>query len=351
MTSIDAQPNPPNLINSEAELDALLTRPGLKTIEAIGSVSSPLVILGAGGKMGPTLAVLAKRAALQAGRSLRVVAASRFSDVSTRKWLENEGVETHQTDVLEPDSLRELPDTDNVIYLVGLKFGTQDNPSLTWAVNTLAPAHAVARYPGARIVALSTGNVYPLSPVTEGGSIETAPLTPLGEYANAAVARERVFEYLSRKHRTPIVILRLNYAVELRYGVLFELARKVHDGIPIPLENGFFNCIWQGDANELILRSLALAASPPSVFNLTGTETLSVRSIALALGEHLGRAPIFEGSTASDALLSNASRLHKLLGNPTTPLNSFLRWTAHWVRIGGRALGKSTKFEVRDGRY
>jgi nucleoside-diphosphate-sugar epimerase len=238
-----------------------------------------------------------------------------------------------------------------VIHLVGLKFGTAQNPAATWAVNTVVPTRVAERYPDARIVALSTANVYPLGDAARGGSLETDPLTPLGEYANAAVARERIFEVQSRRRGTRMTLLRLSYAVELRYGVLVDIARKVGFGEPIELSNGRFNWIWQGDANEITLRALALAESPPSVWNLCRPEVYSVREVALRLGQLLEREPRFVGSEAQTALLANSARLCHQLGEPLVGIETVLRWIARWVRNDGRNLGKPTHFEVRDGQY
>jgi nucleoside-diphosphate-sugar epimerase len=235
--------------------------------------------------------------------------------------------------------------------LVGQKFGTGKTPGATWAMNILVPARVAERYPRATLVALSTGNVYPLSPVSQCGSVETDALAPVGEYAMTAVGRERIFEFYSPRGDTPVALLRLCYAVELRYGVLVDIARKVHAGDPIDLANGFFNCIWQGDANDMVLRAVSLAATPPSVWNLCRPEIYSVRVIATRLGDLLDRAPVFQGSENPTALLANPSRLCAALGTPPTPLDTMLRWIAFWVRQGGRTLGKPTHFEVRDGKY
>lgn len=339
------------MIHTESELEDVLTRPTAPLIEFIRTVSSPLLVLGAGGKMGPTLAVQARRAADAAGHKLEVVAVSRFSDAVSRRWLEERGVKVFGCDLLDGQAVTRLPDAENLIYLVGLKFGTSQNPAATWAMNTLVPARVCERFPRSRIVALSTGNVYPLSEVSRGGSVETDALTPLGEYANAAVARERIFEFHSQCNGTALTLLRLFYAVELRYGVLVDVARKVHAGEAIPLANGTFNCIWQGDANEMILRALALVSSPPSTWNLCRSEIFSVRQIATRFGELLGRQPEFTGSESGTALTANATRLCARLGAPRTPIDVMLRWTAHWVKQGGRDLGRPTHFEVRDGNY
>ncbi|HVV73928.1 MAG TPA: NAD-dependent epimerase/dehydratase family protein, partial [Verrucomicrobiae bacterium] len=278
------QGSAPDALLSEAELDEFLTRPRRVLVDFIRNVPSPLLVLGAGGKMGPTLCVLAKRAAEAARKPLEVIAVSRFSDSHARRWLEERGVGTLSADLLQRRDVERLPDAANLIYLVGLKFGTQENPSLTWAVNTVVPAYVLERFPKARVAALSTGNVYPLASARSHGAGEATPLTPLGEYPNAAVARERVFEYFSRRNGTPVALLRLNYAVELRYGVLADIARNVFTRKPVDLGNGYFNCIWQGDANEMILRALDLARSPATVWNLTSPRSYSVRKIALSFG-------------------------------------------------------------------
>ncbi|MHB8523761.1 MAG: NAD-dependent epimerase/dehydratase family protein [Limisphaerales bacterium] len=341
----------PELIETDEALDEVLTRPSAALVDAVKTLTSPFAILGAGGKMGPTLAVLVCRAAQLAGRRLEVIAVSRFTDEPVRNWLNRNGVQTLSADFLDREQLRRLPDADNLIFLAGLKFGTEENPARTWAVNTLVPAAVAERYPQSRIVALSTGNVYPFVPVKSGGSVETDALTPLGEYPNAAVARERVFEFFSQRNRTPLALIRLNYAVELRYGVLLDIAQKVFAGETIDLTAGYFNCIWQRDANDMIVRALALAASPPVALNLTGRGIRSVREVAQRFGELSGRAPHFVGAETDTAQLSNAARACAQLGDPPTPLEAVMRWTAHWVRCGGRTLKRPTHFEVRDGKY
>lgn len=347
----DSHTTTADAINTEAELDEALTLPSSALVRSIEAITNPLVILGAGGKMGPTLAVLARRAAQAANRDLEVIAVSRFSDPRARDWLQSRGVKTVSCDLLDAGSVARLPDTQNVIYLVGLKFGTAQNPAATWAMNTIVPSRVAERFAGARIVMLSTGNVYPLSEVSRGGSREMDPLTPLGEYANAAVARERVFEFYSSRNGTPMAFLRLYYAVELRYGIVVDIARKVSAGDAIQLANGYFNCIWQGDANDMVLRSLPLARAPVSIWNLCRPECFSVREVALRLGELLGKTPKFSDAESPTAFLGNATKLCSELGPPPTPMDTILRRVAHWVRQGGRSLGKPTGFEVRDGKY
>jgi nucleoside-diphosphate-sugar epimerase len=320
-------------------------------VEFIRTVRSPLVILGAAGKMGPSLALLAKRAANQARHDLEIIAVSRFSNPRTKEWLQAHGVETQSADLIKREDVERLPDSQNVIYLVGLKFGTAQNPAATWAMNTVPPALVAQRYQKSKIVALSSGNVYPLSDVHAGGSLEDDSLTPLGEYPNTVVARERVFEYYARENNTPVALIRLFYAVELRYGVLVDIAGKVLAGEPISLSNGYFNCIWQGDANEMIIRSLSLTGTPPGRFNLCHPEILSVRSAAAEIGEHMNAAPLFKETEAPNALLGNSQRICRALGRPATPISQVIKWTADWVSKGGNTLGKPTHFEVRDGVY
>jgi len=346
-------PDPPlpGAIRTEEALDDLLTRPRPALVEFIRSLRGPLLVLGAGGKMGPTLAVLARRAADAAGTRLRVIAASRFGDEKTVRWLDERGVETARADLLDRRDVEGLPEAAEVVYLVGFKFGTSRDPARAWATNAIAPALVAERFPRARIVALSTGNVYSLVPIESGGARETDTPAPAGEYAAAALARERIFEYFSARNGTPVAILRLNYALDLRYGVLADIARRVWSDEPLDLSMGHLNCIWQGDANELILRALPLAAAPAAVFNLTGADVLSVRELAGRFGRLLGKEPRFMGTEAPTALLSNSSRLHGLLGTPPTPLDAVLRWTAEWVKGGGRDLGKPTHYEVRNGKF
>lgn len=341
----------PDLIESEAQLDDLLTTPSPALVESFKSLADPLLILGAGGKMGPTLAVLAARAAKQARSAVRVIAASRFSDASARPYLHQRGVETQIADVFDRQQLESLPDSSNVVYLVGMKFGTSKDPVPTWATNTVAPVHVCERFPQAKMVALSTGNIYPLSAVDSAGSLESDPLTPLGEYPNAAVARERVFQYYASRNAAPTATMRLNYAHDLRYGVLTELAQRVWAKEPVDLTMGYFNAIWQGDASDMILRSFEHCQSPAQAINLTSPEAYSVRDVASRLGELLGRQPRFSNSEAATALLSNTQRMQQLLGEPQVDLDRMLRWIAHWTRIGGVTLNKPTHFATRDGKF
>jgi nucleoside-diphosphate-sugar epimerase len=332
-------------------LEELLTRPRPELIEAMRGCYSPLVVLGAGGKMGPTLCVLARRAAEAAGTPLEVIAVSRFGDAEGRGWLEVRGVRTLACDLLDRAAWSQLPQADNVIYLVGLKFGTSRQPALTWAVNTLPPAYACERFAQARIVALSTGNVYPFVPVAGGGAKETDPLAPVGEYGQAALARERLFEFCSLRTGARVCLIRLNYAVELRYGVLVDIALKVFRGEPVDVTAGYLNCIWQADANEFILRALSLATTPPTPLNVTGPRAWSIRWLAGEFAWRFGRPATIVGTEADTALLSDSSKARALLGEPPTPLESMLDWTAEWIAAGHPLLNRPTHFEVRDGKF
>jgi len=341
----------PEEIESEEALDELLTRPRAALVELMKGVTGPLVVLGAGGKMGPHVSVMARRAAEAAGKRLEVIAVSRFGDRRARAWLEERGVRTVGADLLEAGAERKLPEASHAVFLVGQKFGTAADPGRTWAVNTLAPSRALERYAGRPFVALSTGNVYPLVPRGSGGSREEDAVALSAEYGASAVARERVVECHSRRDGTPAAVIRLNYSVELRYGVVVDIGRRVLGGEPVDATTGYLNCIWQGDACDMILRALGHAASPPCILNLTGPETLSVRALAERLGALLGRAVRIEGHEAETALLSNPARAVELLGPPPTPVDRVLRWTARWLERGGRLLDQPTHFEVRDGRY
>ena len=335
----------------DAELEEFLSRPTPAVVDTLRRIPGDVIILGAGGKMGPSLTTMIRRAADSIGDRRRVIAVSRFTSDNAAHNLERAGVKIARADLSERDEIADLPDAPNVIYMAGQKFGTRDLPSRTWAVNTLVPALVAERYASSRIVAFSTGNVYPLSPAGSDGSREGDPLTPLGEYANSCVGRERVLEHVSRTRGTPMSIIRLNYAVDLRYGVIVDIAHKIMSSEPVRLEMGFVNVIWQGDANAQAICSLAHAASPPFVVNVTGAERLSVRDVATQLGGLLGRLPVVEGTPASDALLSDTSLAQSVFGQPTVSTETLIAWVADWVGRGGTKLGKETKFEVRDGRY
>jgi nucleoside-diphosphate-sugar epimerase len=341
----------PDLIESEEQLDDLLTDPTDDVVETLASVPGDLLILGVGGKMGPTLARLACRAIERGGLRHRVIGVSRFSDRLVEQQLRAAGVETICRDLLDEGALDDLPDAPNVIFMAGRKFGSTGAEPLTWAMNTYLPGQVVRRYRTSRLVIFSTGNVYPLVPIASGGATEDQPTDPVGEYAQSCLGRERIVTFFAERYGTPVIILRLNYAIDLRYGILLDVAQRVWAGESIDLTMGNVNVIWQGDANSIALRSLDLCASPPTVLNLTGPETVSIRYVATRFGQLLGRTPSLAGVEAPTALLSNAARAHRLFGYPRVGLDQMMRWVAHWVATGGRVLGKPTHFEVRDGRF
>jgi nucleoside-diphosphate-sugar epimerase len=334
----------------EAGLEELLTRPTGGVLDTLARHPGDLVVLGAGGKMGPTLAIMARRAFDALGRTDRVVVVSRFRHRPVRDRLASAGVETLPADLLDRTQVRSLPDAAAVVFMAGQKFGTAAAPAVTWAMNALVPALASERYGRTPTVVFSTGNVYPLTPVTGPGPAEGDPVGPVGEYAMSCLARERLFEYAALTAGTPVVLLRLNYAIDLRYGVLLDTARRVRDGEPVPLAMGYVNVIWQGDANARALMSLELADSPATVLNLTGP-AVSVRSLAEAFGERLGRSPVFSGTEAPDALLSDARESVRRFGPPAVDLETMIDWTVEWLRRGGPTLDKPTRFEARDGRF
>ena len=303
--------------------------------------------------MGPTLARMAARArgGADTGSRRRIIAVSRFSSNGTERFLHDAGVETVKCDLLDREAVARLPNAPNVVFMAGQKFGTRDAPSRTWMMNVVAPAICAERYAGARIVVFSTGNVYPLTPVTGGGARETDATAPVGEYAQTCVGRERVFEHHAASRETNVAIMRLNYAIALRYGVLTDLALKVAYGHAISLAMGHVNVIWQGDANCAALELLPHAARPPLTVNVTGAATLSVRELATGLGSRLGRAPRFEDTEAADALLSNTETMCSLIGEPDTDVETLLDWTADWVKRERPLLGSATHFEARDGQF
>ncbi|MCW5980499.1 MAG: NAD(P)-dependent oxidoreductase [Bryobacteraceae bacterium] len=338
-------------IASEYDLENLLSAPYEEDRAAIRSLEGDLLILGVGGKMGPSLALRAARAARETGARARVIGVSRFSSPQARRQLEDGGVETISADLLNADELAGLPDAKNVIYMAARKFGSTGEESLTWAMNAVLPGRVAERYRDAAIVAFSSGNIYPFVPVSGGGATEETAVGPVGEYAQSVLARERIFEYFSRSYGTRVVMLRLNYAVELRYGVLVDIGRQVFERRPIDLTMGYANVIWQGDANSACLRSFELCQSPPAILNLTGPETLSVRDVALEFGRHFGVEPEFTGKEAETALLNNASRCHARFGKPRVTPSQIIDWIAGWIRSGGVSLNKPTHFEVRDGKF
>jgi nucleoside-diphosphate-sugar epimerase len=332
---------------TEAELDELLSTPRPETTAALARCPGDVVVLGAGGKMGPTLARMVARAA----SDRRVTAVSRWSSPAAERALNDVGVQTIRADLLDRDEVSRLPDAPNVIFMAGQKFGTTGAPAMTWAMNTIVPANCAERYKTSRIVAFSTGNVYALTPVASAGAREGDALGPVGEYAASCVGRERVFELYAERFGTKVAIVRLNYAIDLRYGVLVDVAMRVKRREPVSVEMGYVNVIWQGDANRVAIECLPHAAAPPFVVNVTGAERVSVRAIAEGFGRRFGVSPAFSGHERADALLSNTDRMRSVFAAPATGLEEMIDRVADWVDHDGALLGKPTKFETRDGNF
>ena len=341
----------PDRIDTESQLEDILAEPSQADIDCVARLDGEILVLGAGGKMGPSLARRIRRAVDRTGARHSVLAASRFSSPELRAGLEADRIQTMACDLLDTGSIQSLPQTPNVLFLAGRKFGTTDRTDLTWATNTVVPARVAEHFAGSRMVVFSTGNVYPLVPASSTGSKEEDVPAPVGEYAQSCLGRERVVEYVSHERGMHALIFRLNYAVDLRYGTLVDIARHVFDGDPVDLTMGFFNAIWQGDANSYALRSLELCSSPAAVLNVTGPERIPVRQTAEWFGSVFGRAPRFVNTEGPAALLSDSTRCRQRLGEPLVPLSRLLEWVAHWVKAGGSSLHKPTHFEVTDGRF
>jgi nucleoside-diphosphate-sugar epimerase len=335
------------VIRDEEQLEDILSQPSQADVAALANLEGDLLILGVAGKMGPSLAHRARRAAPQK----RIIGVARFSNPDVRRQLESWGIETLASDLLAPGALESLPEAPNVIYMAARKFGSTGAEGLTWAMNTFLPGLVADRFRQSRIVAFSTGNVYPLVPVARGGADESIHPVPVGEYGQSALGRERMFEHFSAVHGTPVTLLRLNYAIDLRYGVLLDIGQKVFERRPLDLAMGHANVIWQGDANSVCLRSFSICQSPPVVLNLTGPETVSVRWAAHRFGARFGIDPILDGVESPTALLSNAARCHQLFGYPTVAVEQMIEWIAGWIGMGGATLNKPTHFEVRDGKF
>lgn len=332
-------------------LEQRMLEPSPALIDDVSRIKGDILLLGVAGKMGPTMAHVARKAVDAAGSGQRIIGVSRFSNQTSRNELENVGVETIAANLLDDRELANLPDAPNVIYLAGHKFGTTGNEAYTWAMNTYLPGRVAERYRNSNIVAFSSGNVLPFMPVTSGGASEDVAPEPLGEYAQSCLGRERIFEYFSKKNDTPMLIYRLNYAVDFRYGVVLEVAKSVLAGRPIDLRTENVNVIWQGDANEIAIRSLLHCTSPAKILNVTGPETLSIRWIAKQFGLLLGKEPQFANEPQSTALLNNASESHRLFGYPRVTIREIIELTARWLLGGGEQLDKPTHFQERAGKF
>lgn len=341
----------PDRIDDVGQLEELLSRPTPGTVEAMKRLQGDVVILGVGGKIGPSLARMIRRADRMAGVSRRVIGVARFSSPELQEKLEAEGVETIRCDLLDRERLAALPEAPNVLYLAAMKFGATGQEGATWARNVYLPGMVCEKYRRSRVVAYSTGNVYPLVPVAGGGAVETDAPNPVGEYGMSCLGRERIFQYFSGEFDMPVAIIRLNYANEMRYGVIVDLARKVFAGEPIDVTMGYFNAVWQGDNNAMTLQAFGHAAAPPKAINVTGRKIMSVREVALRLGELMGRPAEIIGEESPDALLSNASMAHQLFGPPSVDESKLIEWIADWTVRGGPTLEKPTHFEVRNGKF
>jgi nucleoside-diphosphate-sugar epimerase len=340
----------PPVVQDEAELEDLLAGPSAADVAFARSLEGDVAVLGAGGKMGPSLARRIRRALVEAGADRRVIAVARFTEPGLAASLERDGIEPVTCDLLDPAQVDRLPPAPNVFFLAGRKFGSSDRPDLTWAHNVVVPAIVARRFAASRIVVFSSGNVYPLAAPGAPGANEDSPLGPVGEYAQTCVGRERVFEHAARERGTPSVLFRLFYAVDLRYGTLVDLARTVLAGEEVDQRASHVNAVWQGDANSWAFRSLALSASPPVPLVVTGPQVVSVRAAAERFGRLFGRPARFTGQPCP-ALLGDPSRCVSLLGPPDVGLETLLDWVADWVSRGGRSLGKPTHYEATDGRF
>jgi len=334
-----------------AELEEKYTRPSEAFLKDLAQIDGDFVFLGIGGKMGPSMAKLLVDGLNQLGISRKIYGVSRFSDASGRQYLESLGIETIACDLLDDEALRALPEVKNVIYLAGFKFGSSGKEDFTWAMNTYLPGRVAEKYKNSRIVAFSSGNVLPFVDVRSGGIDESTLPEPIGEYAQSTLGRERIFTYFSKKNDTPMLLYRLNYAVDFRYGVVREIAKQVYNHQPIDIRTNNVNVIWQSDANEIALRSLLHCESPAKVLNVTGPEILSIRWIAEKLGTALGKQPIFVNEPEQTALLNNAAECHRIFGYPKTGILEVIDVTAQWILQNGDEFGKDTHFQERGGKF
>lgn len=338
-------------MNTLEELQAKLAAPSEALIRDLSSVEGDILILGVGGKMGPSLAQLAQNAVREGGLNKKVIGVSRFSSKEARSELEDSGIQTISCDLLNENELKQLPHADNIFYMAGNKFGTTGKEYFTWGMNTYLPGRVAEKYKDSRIVVFTSGNIYPFMPIGSGGANESVAPEPVGEYAQSTLGRERIFEYHAHKNGTPMLFYRLNYAIDMRYGVLLEIAKSVNEQRAINLTMGHANVIWQGDANTMALRCLTECTSPPSVMNITGPETMSIRWAAEQFALRLGKEAMFEGTESELALLNNASKSHQRFGYPSVSLLQMIDWLAEWVQSDGATWNKPTHFQERKGKY
>lgn len=341
----------PEFFQNEEELEEALSMPTPEVIELVKNLEGDIIFLGVAGKMGVSMARMARKACEYAGIKKRVIGVSRFGSEEQRLFLEESGIETIKGDLLEQGFLNSLPNVKNVYYLAGMKFGTQGNESVTWAMNVYLPGLVAEKFRNSKIVAFSTGCVYPLVPYKSGGSKETDAPQPIGEYAQSCLGRERLFEFGSIKYHTPVSLIRLFYAVEMRYGVLVDIATKVFNGEPVDVTMGYANVIWQGDANAMILQAINYCESPPKPLNITGPELISIRETAVEFGKLMNKKVTIKGNEVDTALLGNAGLSFQLFGKLKIPVDQVIGWTAKWIEGNKKILGKPTHFEIRDGKY
>ena len=328
-----------------------LLKPSDALVNDIAQLEGDIIILGAGGKIGPSIARLTRQALDLAGKTNRVIGISRFSEAGLQQELNNDGIETIAADILDDAQLQALPEAPNVLYLAGTKFGTKNNEPYTWAMNAYLPGRVAQKYKNSRIVVYSTGNVYPYTPVGSGGATEETKPEPVGEYGQSCLGRERMFQHFSSVYGTPLVLYRLNYAIDFKYGVLLEVAKSVLAGKPVDLSTGYVNVIWQSDANEMAIRALLHCESPAKILNITGPETVSVKWLATEFGKQFDKTPEFTNEEQSTALLSNAAESFKLFGYPKVALKQMIEITANWLIEGGETINKPTHFQERKGQY
>ena len=336
---------------NEAQLDEALSTPSQALIDDMARLDGDIMILGAGGKVGPTLSVMAKRAVEASGVDRKVIAVSRFTDPFVVALMEKEHVECISCDLTQPSQIAKLPKVKNIIYMAGRKFGTDGSEELTWAMNVIVPAIVGERFRNSRITAFSTGCVYPLVGANTCGCTEETVLEPIGEYTQSCLGRERVFGYCSKAYGTKVLLFRLNYAIDMRYGVLHDIGRQVLAGEPVVNSVGHFNVIWQGDANRIALMSLMQADSPAVPLNVTGPEMISIEYIAERFGKLMGKEVTYSGVSADRCYLNNSSKAMRLYGYPRVSLDQMIDWQAAWLMKGGRSLGKPTHFEVNNGKF
>ena len=339
------------MLKTTSELTEFMTRPSARLVEDLKRLKGDIMILGAGGKVSPAMAVLAKRGVEAAGTGAKVYAASLFDRPDAPDTMRSAGVEVIEADLSDPKQLAALPEAENIIFMVGKKFGTEGNESLTWHINVILPYLAAERFPRSRIVAFSTGNVYGMAPVVSGGFCEDDVPHPIGEYAETCLGRERILEHCSVQNQTPMLIFRLNYAIDLRYGVLYDIANAIVEGRPIDVSQGVFNCIWQGDVCEFAIRSLLRTAVPPEKLNVSSPEAISIRWAAKELGKRLGKEPTFTGEEVQSALFSNCQKMVRMMGAPSVGILELIDMVAQWVQQGGEVISAPTHFETTNGTY